>query len=431
MIKVGKKIFRFLILFAFFLVIGRIPPSYAESGASLYLSPSTGTFDVGSTFNVSVFLNTGGQNINAVGVNIKFDPKKIQLVNPTAGKSFISIWIAQPSYSNMEGTIFFQGGIPTPGINTSSGLVSTLTFRALAPGDTAVYFINSSQVLLDDGNGTNILNFTGRGSYSVSIPPPEGPKVYSSTHNDLNKWRKNNNPIFSWEKDKGVTDFSYAIDLDSENTPDNASEGENTSVSYAGMKDGIWYFHIKAKKQGIWGGITNYIALIDTTPPAAFTPEILQGNITTETQPVVSFITTDSLSGIDHFEIKTIDITSDRTTKEDSFYIEAVSPYRLPAMKEGKYIVAVRAFDKAGNWRDKTANVEIVPEGFKFYKNGFWLEGTFIPYWLVLLISIILLIILSLILIYWWNRHKERDIERIRILKGKEKELKEHYERFN
>ena len=122
-----KKIF-FITLFAFCL----LGASCAKAdNASLYLSPQSGTVFIGSTFDVSVFLNTNNNNVNAVKVDLKFDPTKLQVANPVAGKSFIAVWIAQPTFSNQEGTLTFQGGVPSPGINTSSGLVSTITFRAI------------------------------------------------------------------------------------------------------------------------------------------------------------------------------------------------------------------------------------------------------------------------------------------------------------
>jgi hypothetical protein len=202
-----------ILITALFLFLVIPVRSYAE-GASFYFSPNAGTFYVGSTFDVSIFVNTGGNNINAVGSDIKFDPRKIQIANPTTGRSFISVWVAQPTYSNIAGTASFQGGVPSPGINTSSGLISTITFRAIAPGETTISFSDSSRVLLNDGKGTNILNSMGRGVYSITMPPPEGPKVYSSTHPDQNKWYKNNNPTFSWEKEEGAIEYSYTINND-------------------------------------------------------------------------------------------------------------------------------------------------------------------------------------------------------------------------
>jgi hypothetical protein len=51
--------------------------------AKFLLSPSSGTFTVGSTFDVSVFLDTEGKPVNTVSAILLFPPDKLQLVPPT------------------------------------------------------------------------------------------------------------------------------------------------------------------------------------------------------------------------------------------------------------------------------------------------------------------------------------------------------------
>jgi len=429
----NSKIFlHFTLSFCILIFASCISPSEVQAaGASLYFSPGSGTFFVGSTFDVSIFVNTGGNNVNAVKVDLKFDPKKIQIASPTAGKSFIAVWIAQPTYSNIEGTASFQGGVPSPGINTSAGLVSTITFRAITPGETTIYFLDSSRVLLDDGKGTNVLSSLGRGVYNLTIPPPEGPKVFSSTHPDQNKWYKNNNPTFSWEKEEGVTDFSYSLDFDPHGTPDNISEGDSTSVSYTNLEDGIWYFHLKAKKGDIWGGVSHYIVQIDTTPPAdfplIFEPAFKTPN-TTSREPIVSFFTTDTLSGVDHYEIKTINFT-EGAEKETGFFVEVASPYKLPLTELGEYEVIVRAFDVAQNWRDVSKRIEVIPFEKFFYitKKGINIFGFFLPWWKVILILILFILLLLIIIFWYWRRHK-RLVKEEKNLNKIEEEIKKNEE---
>jgi len=401
----------FLISFiVFFLFFARVDFTEAQ-GASLYLSPQTGTFFVGSTFDVSIFVNTERNDVNAVKVDLKFDQRKLQIASPTAGRSFIAVWISQPTFSNVEGTATFRGGVPSPGINTSSGLVSTITFRAINSGETAVSILDSSQVLLDDGKGTNILSSVGRGVYKISIPPPEGPKVFSPTHPDQNKWYSNNSPTLSWETEEMVTDFSYSLDDSFYGVPDNISEGDYTSVSYTGLEDGIWYFHVKAKKGDAWGGITHYILLIDTVPPAVFTISFepaLRSPVMTSKEPIVSFITTDSLSGLSHYELKLVDLTETPRKKETGFFVEVSSPYQLPALVTGEYEVIVRAFDQAMNRQDSSKKIEVIPIEKIFYitKGGINFWTTFLPWWKVILILIFLIILILVIVFFWHKRQK-------------------------
>lgn len=425
MAKFNKKIIVFLSSAAFVLGVS-FAISAKAGGASLYLSPNNGTFYVGNTFDVSIFVNTGDKNVNTVRVDLKFDPKKIQLANPTTGKSFISVWIAPPSYSNTEGTLTFQGGLPSPGINTSAGLVSTITFRAISPGDADIHFLNSSQILLDDGNGTNALNSMEMAEYSIAVLPPEGPKVSSLTHFDLNKWRKNNNPTFSWEKTEGVADFSHMIDQDSQGVPDSVSEGPGTSISYSNMQDGIWYFHIKAKKDEAWGGTSHYVALIDSSSPASFQIKVDPAERTAVRQPMISFMTTDALSGIDHYEIKLVDVTADRENKEDTFFIETSSPYQLTKLDLGSYIVVVRAFDKAGNWRDESVKLEIIREGTSISEKGVWSEGSFFSWWPFLLAILIIFIIIFIVLVLMWESEKKKRIVIAKKLRENEERIISH-----
>ena len=420
-----KVLFILIILIISF---GVVSVAKAE-GASLYLSPQTGTFFVGSTFDVSIFVNTGGNNVNAVEVDLKFDQRKLQIASPTAGRSFIAVWISQPTFSNTEGTATFQGGVPSPGINTSSGLISTITFRAINPGEAVVSILDSSQVLLDDGKGTNILSSMGRGVYKIIIPPPEGPKVFSSSHPDQNKWCNNNSPTLSWEKEEGVIDFSYSLDDIFYGVPDNISEGDYASVSYTDLEDGIWYFHIKAKKGDVWGGITHYILLIDTTPPAAFTLSFeptLRSPVMTAREPIVSFITTDSLSGLSHYDLKLIDLTKAPQKKETGFFVEASSPYQLPSLATGEYEVIVRAFDQAMNWQDSSKKIEVIPieEIFYITKGGINIWTTFLPWWKVILILLPLIVAILVIVFFWYKRQKGLGQKRAALKEIKEKTKK-------
>ncbi len=406
-----------IILAVFFPLVGQ------AAGASLYFSPASGSFFVGSTFNVSIFANTNGEDINAVEVNLKFDPAKLQIASPTAGKSFIEIWVAQPAYSNAQGIMSFIGGIPSPGINTSAGLISTVTFRVVAPGETSVVFLDSCKVLRNDPDGTDILTSKGRGVYNLLVPPPEGPAVFSLTHSDANKWYKNNNPTFSWEKEEGVADFSYSFNRESGDVPDNVAEGDYSSVSYGDVEDGIWYFHVKAEKAGVWGGTSHFVVQIDSSAPAVFEPVVDPAAKTAVKQPIVSFITTDALSGIDHYEFKYIDITKDKKEKTSGFFIEVATPHRLPTLEEGRYLVIIRAYDKAGNWQEGTVKIEIFPEGFSLNKKGIRYKCIFIYWW----IPILLLIIIIIMLIYLLSRRYRR----LKTEEKKQREVKMRLENSN
>ena len=419
-LQINKKL---LVVFCFILIFIAVPCLLAEGeSASLYLSPYQGTFFIGTTFDISVFVNTEGNSINAVQVDLEFSPDLLQVTSPTAGSSFISVWADQPFYSNKQGIISFKGGVPSPGIKTSAGLVSTISFRVKAPGIATISFSDSSKVLLADGKGTNILKNTAIGNYTLIISPPEGPELFSPTHPSLTTWYKNNNPSFFWHTEPGVTDFSYSLDQDPQGIPDNISEGEENSVTFNDVKNGIWYFHIKAKKGGVFGGTTHYPLHIDTVSPQEFKIDIETIGGVTGSRFFAYFSTDDLLSGIDYYEVSIVDL-SDSASEANPFFIEVVSPHRIPFEKAGKYAIIAMAYDKAGNYTEAKTTLNIV-NSFIFYDSkGLRIKDLFFPWWLayiILLIGVVLGI-----LIYQRKQKKNLAVRLRKEVKQAEKEIED------
>jgi len=358
----------------------------------LFLSPATGIFLVGSTFDVSIVLDTDNIPINTVKVDLSFPPDMLQIVSPSSGKSFISLWLEQPAYSNTEGTIGFTGGIPE-GVNTSSGIVSTITFRATKTGEAEVRVLTSSNVLAHDGKGTEVLSGVMGGRYILKSKPPEGPKTFSRTHPDETHWYNNNNPIISWEKEEGITDFSFVLDSYPQSVPDNTPDGQETTISYEDLEDGLWYFHIKAKKEGAWGAPSHFLLRIDTTPSTSFTPEVEFLLAAIIDRAFVSFSTTDALSGIDHYEVAVIDRTEQPL--KSPVFIEAESPYQLPKLISGNSRIFVRAIDKSGNIRDEQVNADFPEPLLSIIKRN-----------MVIILSSTLALISAYLIFHFLFRHK-------------------------
>ncbi len=235
------------------------------------------------------------------------------------------------------------------GIVTKSGLIATITFKAKSAGEAVIRVLSSSQVLANDGVGTAVTTDYGRATLTLLPRPPEGPRVFSETHSVEDRWYNSNNPSIGWEKDPGVMDFSFALDDKPFTVPDNTPDSSETRASFEAVPDGIKYFHIKSRKDGVWGQSTHFAIRIDTLPPAEFYPrfDVLAAIIS---RVLVSFSTTDSLSGVDHYEVGVID----RSVAPDvsPAFVEAESPYQLPTEVSGDLRVIVRAFDRAGNVRD-------------------------------------------------------------------------------
>ena len=240
--------------------------------ATLYLAPRAGDVIEGSVFDVAVLLNTHGASVNALELNLSFPTNMLAIVKPSGEKSFISVWVEPPTFSNVNGTARFAGVMPN-GIATESGLITKITFKALATGEATVKILSSSQVLANDGMGSPLTMEYGRGIYHISPRPPDGVRVFSETHPFESQWYNNKSPIIAWEGSPDISDYSFVLDNKPFTIPDDQPDSKETAVAYTNLPDGLLYFHIKARRQGVWGATTNFLLRIDSSPPAAFSPK--------------------------------------------------------------------------------------------------------------------------------------------------------------
>lgn len=403
--------------FFFLLCLGFLPPSVGLA-AVLTMDPSSGSFVVGSTFDVPIWVNSEDQPINAISIDIKFPPDKLQLVSPSTGHSIITLWTAPPSFNNQSGTVSFQGVIPN-GITTSRGLITTLSFRVKAPGKAYVQFSNTAKVLKHDGLGTDVLNATNGAVYYLLLPPPAGPLVASQTHPDPSVTYSSNNIILSWvPEDSSVSEYSYVFTDTPLDIPDNISEGSKTSVMYRDIPDGRHYLHIKSFQNGVWGGTTHFSVSIDATPPAEFPLTILpKPPLERNKESVLQFQTTDAYSGLDYYEVKVIPLqgasktnSQSKTSTDQQLFVEATSPYVLPAFTDtGRYDVIVHAFDRAGNMRESRAGIEVISPVINITATHIEFVGHFtIPWWVV--IVLLLLFSSALLAVAFFVRARHRRI---------------------
>lgn len=274
-----KKPLLILSILIFFLAIAY---SVQGDGASLYLSPQSGTYNLGSSFSVKVKVNSGGQAINAAEGTLVFNTSELEVVSISKSNSIFALWTTEPTFSNSAGNIVFGGGTSNKFTGTS-GTIITITFKARVDASARVTF-SSGSVLAADGKGTNVLTNMVSGNYVIQIkvvteppeeyiPPPTptgtpaAPIVSSSTHPDLDKWYSNNNPEFSWELPPDVTEVSLALHPKPTADPGPISDGLMESKKFEDVEGGIWYFHIKFKNKYGWGKITHRKVLIALEAP--------------------------------------------------------------------------------------------------------------------------------------------------------------------
>lgn len=89
-----------------------------------------------------------------------------------------------------------------------------------------------------------------------------------------------------------------------------------------------------------------YTINVAPPPPDPFTPELNTGANTTETSPVITFMTS-SNEGIDRYEVR-ID--------NGPFEVQT-SPYQVPTLTEGFHSITVRAYSVSGKFTDAVTNI--------------------------------------------------------------------------
>ncbi len=329
--------------------------AHSANAASLGVAPSSATMHVGDTQSFSLTVTSADQALNASQGKLTFPPDKLQVTSVAKGSLF-KYWTDEPAYSNSNGTVTFGGGLPTPGFTGSGRAVITVTFRAKAVG-TATLSYSSGTILANDGAGTNIL--TGYGSATVRVvaasptktvpspTPPASPntpvpKIGSSTHPDQNAWYAKSDVQLTWTRPAGLQGVSYAVDQSGSTVPDEAVESSSGSAQLAQTADGVWYFHLRAKYAAGWSPTAHYRLQIDTTPPASFTPQVIQQGGARNPTAIISFQTSDSGSGNVTYSL----------SLDDGSFAAAESPVTVKQTRAGLHQFTVRATDQAGNRRD-------------------------------------------------------------------------------
>ena len=184
----------FIILLIVFIILVRTNKiSFQAAGgtATLTLNPSTSTVTTGSTFNVAIVLNTGGQSSAGADARLNYNPQDLEVQDFNSGTSGIQIQpgtnvgplFSQTTWNSVDpatGKINFSGVINSgaAGYN-GTGTLATITFKALRVASSSSVTFDYTDGSENDSNvwlkttGTDVTDLllsVGTGSYNL-IPP--------------------------------------------------------------------------------------------------------------------------------------------------------------------------------------------------------------------------------------------------------------------
>lgn len=394
--------------------------------ATVYFSPSSGSYTVGSVINTGIYVNTQDVAVNNADVVLDFPTDTLEVISVSKSGSIFSLWVEEPAFSNSSGTIRFNGGVPTPGYTGAGGKLVGISFRVKAAG-TATVVCSSAAVRANDGLGTDVLNGCGQAVFTLTAgdkpppppttptPPPtppapstsvpSAPVITSSTHPDPARWYSNNDPVFSWALPSGITGVNVLADREPTTDPGTRSDGRLSTYSYDDVEDGIWYFHVKLQNANGWSATRHFQFNVDTTSPTLPAVRMIQEPTVEDPTGSIVFESQDSFSGIAAFVVTVDGVASERINPTT---VTTEQPYRLPALTAGTHSLSVVAYDQAGNVsqaRTLTYAVPMAPPVAAPTCNvatlGMWVVDPWINFWGMGILLALMLILLVLCILLW------------------------------
>ena len=208
----------------------------------------------------------------------------------------------------------------------------------------AIYFSGGSWTFLDEHNGTS----NGWNTSNLSIPN-------TTTHIGFIFFSDSSGSDYEGAYLDNIRLVGYStlqsIELFVGSSPwlfVNGTTSWNITINTTKYSDGLQDISVRAR-YGYNYSYADSSFKVDNTPPNAFTPTANPPGWTDNKQPVITFSTTDTSSGMWQYKVKV----------DTGGFSTQISPYTLPAQTDGIHTVTIRAFDQLGNYRDEYVNVYI------------------------------------------------------------------------
>ncbi len=348
------------------------PLSVRAEDALLYVAPPTALVTLGEEFTIRVMVNTGKEKINAAEGALAFDEEDWELVAIETEGSIFSSWVTPPSYNSDEGRIVFSGAVaPGSDFSGAEGLLFSVRLRALRNKASQVWFSQGAAVLAANGRATNILSQLRSGAYTITarevLPAlsfvaqaagarvAPGGVIQSSTHPDPMRWYATSTALLRWQLPGDAAAVRVGLDQDPRGVPMRRLAPGTRTMRYADLPDGVSYFHLQVKDNGVWGTVQHYPLRVDTTPPQ-FT-RIEEYARRDRTDPRVRFIVEgeDAFSGIAYFTASLNGAPPQKWAPDEE------GRYTISAEGPGTHALTVAAYDWAGNRTATTVSFVVAP----------------------------------------------------------------------
>ena len=184
---------------------------------------------------------------------------------------------------------------------------------------------------------------------------PAAPIVTSSEFPDPTKWYRSVDATFSWDLPADITAVSAELSDEAEREPQQTYRPPVSQVEFSAseLNEGVQFLLVQFKNADKWGKYSSYRVMIDNTPPEAYTISLTYPH--GQRGVVAMFDTSDTLSGLSHFEL----ISNGSSAQVSP--AEAKNGYFVPLEAAGTKEVIVKAYDNAGNVREEATSILIMP----------------------------------------------------------------------
>lgn len=139
--------------------------------ATLKFDKTAVTVTVGGTVDVAIIVDAGSDQISSTDAYVTYDATLLEPQTVAAGTFF-------PTVTNniTSGKVYVVGLVDDPAVSkTGTGTLATITFKGLANGTGTLTFdcqatgTNTSKIVKNDLNATNIISCTDNGTAAVSV----------------------------------------------------------------------------------------------------------------------------------------------------------------------------------------------------------------------------------------------------------------------
>lgn len=214
--------------------------------AEIFTLPTYFEKEVGSTFDLPIYLNTRNNSINTVKIELNFDPTMVSIVKSSGINSVVGIWFESSNFDNEKGKAAFSGIIPN-GINTNYGLITTITLKTKQEGQTQIVLSDYSSANLNDGYGSDVI-LTLKG-LSLKIIPKITTVIIEPISESAELKEETSNPVLQEE----IIPESEDNETDGEE-PDEVFKNDNNQIK----KDSIFSNYLN-KAFSFFGKIKDYL----------------------------------------------------------------------------------------------------------------------------------------------------------------------------